>query len=78
MTPITEVCRPVPFSFVGVGEEFLWGSYYYEKSNWARKKSSRTASWQTPPKNFEQQEGGFANTWGYWRQNELVYVLTEV
>lgn len=61
----------VPFSSVKIGQEFLWGSGH----NWARKKTSRTAIWQTPPKSYWQKD--CHETWSYWRQNEAVYVFDE-
>ena len=71
-TQIGKTHQAIAFQFVEVGEEFLWGSYYYESSNYGKKKSSKTAEWQMPPKNHFQDDAH--TTWSYFRKNEIVYV----
>ena len=62
--------RKVNFSQVKVGEEFWWGGYKPEHMNWGRKRSSRTADWAPSI------QGVLSDhvDWGYWKQNEVVYI----
>ena len=70
MQPVTLTHRAVPFSAVKIGQDFLWGSYYLEKQNWGRKRSSRTADWRP----LILGKLSDHTDWSYWRQNETVYV----
>jgi hypothetical protein len=69
-TNIMTYFRPIAFKYVPIGKEFLWGGANVERSNWGRKRSSRTADYR--PK----LQGKLSDwtDWGYFRSNELVYV----
>ena len=60
----------VPFSQVRIGQEFLWGSFTPERSNWGQKRSTKTAVYRP------RLSGQLAEweDWGYWRQTESVFI----
>ena len=58
------------FFDIPVGSVFYWGAYKEENMNWGHKRSTRTADWC--PKISG--EYSAYTTWGYFGQNELVYV----
>jgi hypothetical protein len=70
MLPVTINYRQIAFRYVAIGEEFLWGSYYCEKANWGRKRSSKTADYRP------RLDGKLTDwmDWGYWPGDETVYV----
>ena len=70
MLPVTLKYHRAAFQELAVGEEFLWGSYYLEKANWGKKRSSRTADYRP---RLDGKLTDWAD-WGYWRGNETVYV----
>lgn len=59
------------FGDLPVGAEFLWGGFTPERSNWGRKRSSRTADYR-PRLSGELTAW---TEWGYWSQREAVYVM---
>jgi hypothetical protein len=62
--------KPTAFANLPIGAEFLWGGMTPERSNWGRKRSSRTADYRP------RLSGVLTDwtDWGYWRQNEVVYL----
>ena len=62
----------VPFSSVPVGTEFMWGAYYEKDMNWGKKRTSRTADYR--PLILGKLSDHM--DWGYWAQNEIVYVAS--
>jgi hypothetical protein len=62
--------RRTSFKDVFVGQEFLWGSYEPENSNWGQKRSSCTADVRTKLLG----ELSEHKNWCYFRKNETVYV----
>lgn len=57
------------FSSVPVGAVFWWGGWTPERSNWGRKRSSRTADYRV---RLSDKLTDFQD-WGYWRSNETVF-----
>ena len=62
--------QAVPFSAVAIGQEFLWGGFTVARSNWGRKRSSRTSDYRP------MLSGRLSDhtDWSYWKQDETVYV----
>ena len=58
------------FQDVPIGAEFWWGGFTPERSNWGRKRSSRTADYRP------RLSGNLTSwsEWGYWRQGEAVFI----
>jgi len=66
------ICHATPFSSLKVGDEFFWGSPYFEQQNWGKKRSTRTADFRPRILGTLSQH----TRWSYWGANELVYVPT--
>lgn len=62
--------KQVPFSSLPVGTVFWWGGMTPERSNWGKKRSSRTADY-SPRLNGELVSW---TDWGYWGAKEAVWV----
>lgn len=62
--------KPIAFRDLPVGAEFLWGGLTPERSNWGRKRSSKTADYRP------RLSGKLTDwtDWAYWRQRETVYL----
>jgi len=58
------------FQDVPIGAEFWWGGFTPERSNWGRKRSSRTADWRP----LILGKLSDYTRWGFWRQDEVVFI----
>lgn len=63
----------VPFSAVPIGAVFWWGGFTPERSNWGRKRSSRTADYRPRLSGKLTDWTG----WAYWSASESVYFEPE-
>lgn len=64
-----ESFKLVTFSAVPIGAAFYWGGFTPERSNWGRKRSSRTADYRP------RLSGKLTDwsDWSYFGSNEAVY-----